>query len=736
MADYKTFSIETDADGIAVMTIDLPGKSMNVWNGDLIDEFTAFMDEFAANEDIKGLVVTSGKESGFLAGADLTMFGGMPKDAGPKDIYEANLRLQNALRRMETAGQDPKALMKGQATAKPVAAAINGLALGGGMELALACHQRFASDNGKVQLGQPEVQVGLIPGAGGTQRTQRLAGVQKAIQDCSLGKPMKAEEAKAAGYIDEIVPHGELVESAKAWCRENPKSVQRWDKKGFKIPGGAGAMDPRAVPVYAGASAMAQGATNHNYPAVRRILSAIYEGAIVPFDTALRIESKYFTQCLMEPQAKNMIRTLFVNKGAAEKGMARPEGVPKAELRKVGVLGAGMMGAGIAYVTARAGCEVVLLDRDVEAAEKGKGYSVKLNEKAISRGKLSKEKSEEMLGRIQPTADYNDLADVDLIIEAVFEDPKVKKDVTEKTQAVIRDDVIFASNTSTIPIKNLAKNFERSKDFIGIHFFSPVDKMPLVEIITPEGCGDKALATALDYVQKIKKTPIVVADARGFYCNSVVVPYLNEAALMVKEGINPALIDNCAVHMGMPVGPLALMDETSQELGWSIAQSAMEEEGDDYTPNGVEDLLKLFVEDLGRKGRKVGKGFYDYPEGGKKEIWKGLSDHFPLQNDQPSADEVKERLMYVQLVAAARMYAQDVVHDPQSADLGAIFGWGFAPWTGGPMSHIDTIGLEEFVRTADSLAQKHGEKFTPPQMFRDLAEKGQTLYGQAEKAAA
>ncbi|MCQ8185582.1 3-hydroxyacyl-CoA dehydrogenase NAD-binding domain-containing protein [Parvularcula maris] len=728
---YNSFTIEKDADGIAVMTIDLPGKSMNVWNQDLINDFEAFIHEFTSNDEYKGLVITSGKESGFLAGADLTMLGGMPDDATPEQIFEANFRLQKAIRKMETGGQDFKALQKGQANAKPVACALNGLALGGGMELVLACHYKVAASDRKVQLGQPEVQVGLIPGAGGTQRTMRLAGVQNAMQICTQGKPMDAEAAKAQGLIDDVVPNAELLDNAKAWVKANPKTAAKWDRKGFKIPGGAGAMDPRVVPIFAGSSAMAQGQTNHNYPAVERILSAIYEGSIVPIDTGLRIESKYFTQCLMEPQAKNMIRTLFVNKGAAEKGAARPEGVPKQEIKTLGVLGAGMMGAGIAYVSARAGMKVVLLDRDMESAEKGKGYSVKLNEKGISRGKLTKEKSDAMLGLIQPTDKVEDLKDVDFIIEAVFEDPAVKKDITERVEAVIRKDVIFASNTSTIPIANLAKNFTRTEDFIGVHFFSPVDKMPLVEIITPEGCGDKALATALDYVGKIKKTPIVVSDTRGFYCNSVVVPYLNEAALMVKEGINPALIDNCAVHMGMPVGPLALMDETSQELGWRIAQSTMKEMGDDYVPNGVEDLLKTFVEDLGRKGKKVGKGFYDYPEGGKKQLWDGLEEHFPRAAEQPSADEVKERLLYVQLVAAANMYAQDVVHDPQSADLGAIFGWGFAPWTGGPMSHIDTIGIEEFVRTAERLAQKYGAKFSPPAKFREMAEKNQKLYADA-----
>ncbi|MGV6820456.1 MAG: 3-hydroxyacyl-CoA dehydrogenase NAD-binding domain-containing protein [Parvularcula sp.] len=727
---YTTFSVDTDSDGIATLTIDLPGASMNVWNEALIGEFSAFVDAFLADEAMKGLVITSGKDSGFLAGADLNMLSAMPADATPKQIFEANYGLQKALRKLESGGHTARDFKKG-ATTKPVACAINGLALGGGMELTLACHYRVATD-GKFQMGQPEVQVGLIPGAGGTQRTMRLAGVQNAMQICTQGKPMDANAAKAMGLIHEIAPHAEIVAKAKEWVKANPKTTQPWDKKGFKIPGGAGAMDPRVVPIFAGSSAMAQGATNHNYPAVQRILSAIYEGSIVPMDVALRIESKYFTQCLMEPQAKNMIRTLFVNKGAAEKGAARPKDVPKAEIKKVGVLGAGMMGAGIAYVTARAGMEVVLLDREMEYAEKGKAYSVKLNEKGISRGKLTKEKSEAMLARITPTTDYNDLADVDLIIEAVFEDPGVKADVTKATEAVIRKDVIFASNTSTIPIASLAKNFSRTEDFIGIHFFSPVDKMPLVEIITPDSTGDKALAVALDYVAKIKKTPIVVADARGFYCNSVVMPYLNEAMLMVKEGISPALIDNCALHVGMPVGPLALTDETSQELGLSIARSAMAAEGDAYQPTGTEDMLELFVEKLGRKGKKVGKGFYEYPEdGSKKYLWPGLAEYFPPMEVQPTPDEVKERLLYVQLVHASNMYARDVVHDPQSADLGAIFGWGFAPWTGGPMSYIDTVGVETFVKTADRLAEKHGARFAPSQMFKDLAAAHATIYGQA-----
>lgn len=724
---YETFSVDIDADGIALVTIDLPGQSMNVWNEQLMVEFSKFVDDFVENDDIKGAVITSGKKSGFLAGADLRMLGG--QDASSmKEAFENAFKLNAYLRKLETSGHPAKKLQKGEAFAKPVATAVNGLALGGGLELVLASHYRVVADNPKIQLGLPEVQVGLLPGAGGTQRLPRLAGLQNAAMMATQGKSIDPQTAKAYGVIQEIAPADEIIAKAKEWVKANPKVAQPWDKKGFKFPGGGGAMDPRSVQLFVGANAMAQKQTQHNYPAVQYILSCLYEGSIVPIDTAIRIESKYFTKLVSSPQARNMIRTLFVNKQAAEKGEQRPEGVPKQELKKVGVLGAGMMGAGIAYVTAKAGMEVVLLDRDIDYAQKGKGYSQGIVEKGISKGKVSKEKGEELLSRIQPTTEYGDLAEVDLIIEAVFEDPDVKADVIKKTGAVIGNDVIFASNTSTLPITGLAQNSERPDQFIGIHFFSPVDKMPLVEIIPGEASGDQSLATALDYVQLIKKTPIVVKDTRGFYTNRVVPPYLNEAMLMVKEGIKPALIDNAAKSLGMPVGPLALTDETSLSLGWMLVKSTQKELGDDYKPTGVEDLLEKMVDGLGREGRKSGGGFYDYPEGGKKRLWPGLSDHFPEASEQPSLEEVEERLLYAQLIPAAHCFAEGIVPDPQSADLGAIFGWGFAPWTGGPMSHIDTIGVESFVRQAESLAQRYGERFHPPQAFRDMAAKGEALY--------
>ena len=730
---YETLKIETDSDGIALVTIDLPGQSMNVWNGQLMDDFENWVDAFCASDDVKGAVITSGKKSGFLAGADLRMLGEQQSSEGarPQDAFDNAFRLNRVFRKLETGGHTTKDIMKNGAQAKPVAAAVEGLALGGGLEIVLACHHRVVADDPKLKLGVPESQVGLLPGAGGTQRLPRLAGLQNAAMMATSGKPVDPNTAKAYGFIQEIVPAGETVAKAKEWVIANPKVTQPWDKKGFKYPGGGGAMDPRAVQFFMAANAMAQKQTNHNYPAIQAILSCLYEGSIVPFDTAIRIESKYFMKLMAGPVARNMTRTLFINKQAAEKGEQRPKDVPPTNLKKVGVLGAGMMGAGIAYVTAKGGMDVVLLDRDMEYAEKGKAYSETIVEKGISRGKVTKEKGQALLDRITPTTDYNDLKDVDMIIEAVFEDPDVKRDVIKKTEAVIGADVIFASNTSTLPITGLAKNSERPEQFIGIHFFSPVDKMPLVEIIPGEKSGDRALAAALDYVGKIRKTPIVVKDTRGFYTNRVVPPYLGEAMIMVQEGIKPALIENAAKNLSMPVGPLALTDETSLSLGHMLMQSTKKELGDKYKPSGNEELLEKMVVELGRHGRKSGGGFYEYPEGGKKHLWQGLSDHFPIADEQPSQEEVKERLLYAQLIPASHCFAEGIVSDPQSADLGAIFGWGFAPWTGGPMSYIDTIGMEVFVRKAESLAQQYGARFNPPESFRDMAKSGEKLYKKA-----
>lgn len=727
----ETIRYDVDADGIALLTIDLPNTGMNVFNAQLIEDLNTCVDKVLADDAVKGAVITSGKPA-FLAGADLNMLGGQAgAEQTPQQAFESAFGLNKLLRKLETGDKDRKALAK-EGT-KPFAAAVNGLALGGGFELVLACHYRVLADVPGMQLGFPEVQVGLLPGAGGTQRLPRLVGLQAAAQAITTGKPYNGQIAMGLGIAQALVPLDEVVSNAKEWVKKTASALAPWDKKGFKYPGGAGAMNPNAVRTFMGASAMAQKQTQHNYPAVEAILSCLYEGGIVDFDTAIRIESKYFMKLLAGPVAGNMIRSLFINKQAVEKGSLRPEGFDRKKVKRLGMLGAGLMGAGVAYVSAKAGMEVVLLDRDEASAEKGKDYSRNLVKKGVERGKVSQEKGDALLERIITTSDYADLKDCDLIIEAVFEAEDIKKDVTEKTEAVIGKDVVFASNTSTLPITGLAKNFTRPHQFIGIHFFSPVDKMPLVEIIMGEKTDDETLALALDYVSQIKKTPIVVNDSRGFYTSRCFGTYVQEGYAMVQEGVNPALIENAGKMAGMPVGPLAVGDEVALDLSYKVGMATRKALGDKYVSSPADGFVEKMVVDLERFGRKNGKGNYVYPEdGSRKYLWPGLADHFPVADDQPSVDEVKSRFMVRQAIEAARCFEEGVLIDASSGDIGAIFGWGFAPFTGGPFSFIDTMGVAEFVREADRLAQAYGPRFTPPQMLRDMAEKGESFYSKGD----
>lgn len=735
MSDYTTFSVEMDADGIAVMKIDVPNQGMNVWDEALMAEFPKFVDAFVTDDAIKGLVIASGRDNGFMAGADLRM---LEKQTGElsKETFNDAMVLNGALRKLETGGHTDRQIEREGKKAKPVAVALEGLALGGGLELALAGHYRVAAESKKVQLGLPEVLVGLLPGGGGTQRVPRLIGLQNAAQMITSGASMDAGKAKAQGLIHDVVPAGTTIDAATAWVKENlGGTLQPWDVKGFRVPGGAGAMNPKAVQFFSVANAMALAKSKDNYPAIKAIMSCLYEGTMLPMSKAIEVETKYFLSLFADPVAQNMIRTLFVNKQAAEKGAGRPKNVAPVEIKVVGVLGAGLMGSGIAHVTAKAGMQVISLDRTDEEAQKSVAYTKKILDKRVSRGRMTQDKADEFLARITPTSDYNMLKDVDLIIEAVFERPDVKADVIKKTEAVIGKDVIFASNTSTLPIGGLAENSVRPENFIGLHFFSPVERMPLLEIIPHAGTGDRALAAAFDYNRKIRKTPIVVKDVRGFFTNQVFPPYIGEAISMIMEGTSMALIENCALNMGLPIGPLGVQDETTLKLGYDVIMSTKKELGDAYKSNGTEEFYELMVNKLGRSGRRFGKGLYNYDESGKRlDLWKGITDHYPLMDEQPSQEEVQQRLMYAQLIPTARTFADGVVPDPQSADLGAIFGWGFPAWTGGPMSYIDTIGIDTFVATADMLAQRHGERFNVPQKFRDMAENGDTLYGGAKKA--
>ncbi|MBJ7534473.1 enoyl-CoA hydratase/isomerase family protein [Rhodomicrobium vannielii ATCC 17100] len=723
----SSISYQVDADGIATLTIDQPGKSMNVISPEFTEELSEAIERAAADTSVKGIVITSGKSS-FVAGADLIGMSAMiehARNAPAAEALKVSSRLTEVLRRIETIG-------------KPVATAINGTALGGGFEIALATHYRVAADDESIKIGQPEVQVGLLPGAGGTQRIPRLIGIMASAPLLLEGKHLSPAQAKSSGLIHDVVPAAELLAKAKAWLLSpQAKSVQPWDERGFKVPGGAGGMHPAAAQLFMAANAMTRDKTLGNYPAAQAILSAVYEGTQVPIDLGLKIEAKYFLSLLRGPVAPAMIRTLFVNKGRADKLVRRPQGVPKAKFRKVGMLGAGMMGAAIAYVAASNGIEVVLLDRDVEAAERGKGYARKLVEKAVSRRKMAEVEGEALLARIQATADYADLADVDYIIEAVFEDRAIKADVTKKVEAVIRPDVIFGSNTSTIPITSLAEASERPEQFIGIHFFSPAEKMPLVEIIRGNKTSDEALAVTLDFVQGIRKTPIVVNDGRGFFTSRFCMNYIGEGEIMLTEGIPAALVENAGKLAGMPVGPLALADETAIDLGWKIHKAAETDLGDAYKPSAAIGVMEAMYVKNGRAGRKNGKGFYDYPEGGQKMLWAGLAELFPVkpESEWPSIDDLKKRLLFAQALDAVRTMEDGVLTDPEDGDVGGIFGLGFAPYTGGPLSMLDGIGIANVVAECERLAANYGERFSPPKLLRDMAVEGRTFYPAAKAAA-
>ena len=736
MSNWK---YETDGD-VAVITWDMGDRSMNVMTADVIRELDEAVDKVLADDALKGAVITSAKAD-MGGGVDLTMLASIKAEAAKQggDVAEALFgfvwALHSVYRKIEVAGADPKTKKGG----KVFAAATPGTALGGVFELLLACHRRFAADNPKAKLGLPETLVGLFPGAGGTTRLVRMLGVMGAADYLLQGKLVNPEKAKSAGLIDEVVPSDDLVSAAKEWVRGASESdaVKAWDAKGYKMPGGA-PYTPQGFQTFLGAVAMTHGKTAGVYPQTNAMLSAVYEGALVDMDNALKIEARWFTSVLMDPRSASMIRSLFVNKQAIEKGARRPD-VPDAKVSKLGVIGAGMMGAGIGFVAARAGIDVVLIDRDQEAADKGRSTIEGLLDDGVKKKRVTGEQKDAILERVTATPDYDALAGCDLIVEAVFEDPKIKAEVTQKVEAVIGDDAIFATNTSTLPITGLAEASARPANFIGIHFFSPVHKMNLVEIIKGKETGDEAVAKALDFVRQIKKTPIVVNDARFFYANRCIIPYLNEAMTMVGEGVSPSLIENAAKQLGMPVAPLQLTDETSLELGHRIMSATKAQMGDMYVATGADDVLTRMFEDEGRAGRKNQKGFYDYDEKGKRQgLWKGLGDNFPVADEQPALDEVKNRLILAQVLEAVRAMEEDVLVDIREGDVGAILGWGFAPWSGGPLSWIDLTGPAKVVEICDRLEAEHGERFKAPDLLKDIAAKGETFYGrfQPEQARA
>ncbi|WP_299359364.1 3-hydroxyacyl-CoA dehydrogenase NAD-binding domain-containing protein [uncultured Paracoccus sp.] len=716
------FTMDKGDDGVAVITWDVPGKSMNVLSMEGAQQLGGLIDAALSDDAVRGIVITSGKKD-FAAGMDLNVIAGMKDAGGARAVFDGVMSLHNLLRKIERAGMDPKTLKGG----KPIAAALPGTALGIGLELPLATHRIFAADNAKAKIGLPEIMVGIFPGAGGTTRLVRKMGAMAAAPILLEGKLNDPKKARAAGLIDEVVD--DPVGSARDWVLQASDAdlVKPWDQKGYKMPGGT-PYHPAGFMTFLGANAMVLGRTMGVYPAAKALLSAVYEGSLVPFDTALRIEARWFTHVLMNPSSANMIRSLFINKEALEKGANRPD-VPDQTVRKVGILGAGMMGAGIAYVSATAGIEVVLIDAAQDAADRGKAHSESLLDKGIQRKKVTEARKAEVLSRILATTDYAALDGCDLIVEAVFEDIDVKADVTRKAEAVIPADAIFATNTSTLPISELARASQRPDQFIGIHFFSPVDKMALVEIIKGGETGDRAVAKALDFVRQIRKTPIVVNDERFFYANRCIIPYINEGVRMVGEGVNPTLVENAAKMMGMPLGPLQLIDETSIDLGVKIAKATRAAMGNDYPDGNVDDVL-FWMADQGRMGRKSKAGFYAYDDAGKRTgLWSGLDDRFPRADDQPELTEVQHRLMMVQALEAVRALEAGVLEDIREGDVGAILGWGFAPWTGGPFGWLDMLGAPRAVEIAEALSDRHGDRFAPPALLREMAERGESFYG-------
>ena len=712
----KNFSAQSD-NGIITVTIDQTERKMNVIGEGFNEAFATITDTFINDQDAKGLILTSGKST-FVVGADIDQLTTIETAEQAFDLVED---LKTSLRKLETSG-------------KPVVAAITGTALGGGLELALACHYRIAIDSPKTssttKLGLPEVKLGLLPGGGGTQRLPRLIGIQKALELMTQGKELRPQQALEIGFIDDVAhDDDELISKAKAWINDNPKAQQPWDKKGFKIPGGD-SNHPKMVQVFSMAPAMANQKSHGNYPAITHILSSVFEGCLTDIDNGLKIESRFFVACVLSDVSKNMINSLWTQLNSIKKGQSRPQGFERSKVSKVGILGAGMMGAGIAYVSAKAGMEVVLLDTAIEGAEKGKSYSTKLLDKAISRGRSTKDKKQALLDLIKTTTFYDDLEGCDLIIEAVFEDIDIKAECTRQSEAVIPETAVYASNTSTLPITELAKASKRPNQFIGLHFFSPVDEMPLVEIIVGEKTDDATLAKGFDYVGQIGKTPIVVNDSRGFYTSRVFGTYVSEGIAMLAEGVHPRSIEVAGMKSGMPMPPLALQDEVSLSLSLHVMEQtkkAMEAEGKTFTPHPAMSVVEKMVKEFGREGKKVSKGFYDYPENGEKHLWSDLTELYQTTDEQPSQQDLVDRLLYVQANETAKCYEENVVRTVADANIGSIFGWGFAPNQGGTLQFINSVGVDKFVARSRELAQKYGARFEPAQILVAMAAKGEVF---------
>ncbi|MCH8499522.1 MAG: enoyl-CoA hydratase/isomerase family protein [Marinobacter sp.] len=704
---------DIDSQNILTLTIDMPGQSANTMNGAFREALTDTVTRVRADLDkIKGIIIASGKKT-FFAGGDLNELFKVTREHAAEFSTMVN-GLKAEMRALETCG-------------KPVVAAINGTALGGGLEICLACHHRVALDDDSIQLGLPEVTLGLLPGGGGTQRLPRMIGLEAAFPFLMEGKKVNPKDALKAGIINELASdRDDMMAKARAFIEANPKCQQPWDQKGFKLPGGA-PHHPAMAQKLAIAPAILRGKTKGCYPAPEAILSAAVEGAQVDFDNGSLIETRYFTELTIGNVAKNMIGTFWFQLNAIKAGESRPDGVAKETFKKVGVLGAGMMGAGIAYSTAVRGIEVVLKDVSLENAEKGKHYSEKLLAKKVSRKRMTEEEKNAILARIKATDSADDLAGCDLIIEAVFEDSNLKAKVTQESEPKLVANGIYASNTSTIPITQLAEASAKPENFIGLHFFSPVDKMQLVEIIVGEKTSDETLARSFDYVQQIGKIPIVVNDSRGFFTSRVFGTFVNEGICMLAEGIHPASIENAGLLAGMPVGPLAISDEVSLTLMQHIRDQSKrdtEAAGGSWQAHPAEAVIDRMVKELNRKGKAAGAGFYEYPANGKKFLWPELASLFSTDRDASAVklQDLKDRILFIQAIETVRCLEEDVLRTVEDANIGSVFGIGFAPWAGGAVQFINQYGVRRFAERARELAGQYGERFTPPALLLEKAE--------------
>jgi 3-hydroxyacyl-CoA dehydrogenase / enoyl-CoA hydratase / 3-hydroxybutyryl-CoA epimerase len=714
-----TIRWDEDDEGIVTLTLDDPNARANTMTDEFRRSFSTAVDRLEAERDsVTGVIITSAKST-FFAGGDLRLLAQVtPDDSAEFAAGVATIKAD--FRRLERLG-------------KPTVAALNGAALGGGLEIALACNRRIALDHPKAQFGVPEVTLGLLPGAGGVVRLVRMLGVADSLTKVLLqGTRYSPANAVEVGIVDELAATpDELIAKAREWILAHPQTAQPWDQPGYRLPGGAPSSPKLAGTLPAFPANLRKQLKGAPMPAPHHIMCAAVEGAVVDFDTALTIEGRYFLDLVTGQVAKNMIQAFWFDLNSINAGGSRPAGYEKRPAEKVAVIGAGMMGAGIAYVTARAGMDVVLKDVSVEAAERGKGYSRKLLDKDVGRGKLTDTKREEVLARITPTADYTDLAGCDLVVEAVFEKVSLKHEVFAAAEKVANADALLASNTSTLPITGLAAGVQRKQDFVGLHFFSPVDKMPLLEIIRGEHTSDAALARALDYAAQIRKTPIVVNDSRGFFTSRVIGTFVNEAIAMLGEGIHPATIEQATTQAGYPVGALQLADELNLELFLKIRDETRAAAGDAYVRHPAEDVVEKMVE-LGRPGRLRGAGFFDYDESGKRlGLWAGLTQHFPVDGDPADVDlhELEERMLVIEAVESARCVEEGVLITTADANIGSIMGIGFPPWTGGVLQYVNGYpgGVAAFVARADEFVATYGPRYEPNPLLRKKAENGETF---------